>query len=213
MIRQTCCFVLFEWTNQICCQVRAKGFPAMPDVTALWRVAINETLAKASWGWKNGYLLARKTLKCIVVSISVTVYKSCCFFLLAQCTAQGYCTVWPKKKTQIPVCQRQADAWDPLPPVSLVPQDERGVSEGITAVGKASGGATLPAALPWKLNIHSNSTKTPDRIPMPSFSSISFLSFPRKTQWSLLLHSRSQQPQIDPLSHCSYFTPPALPFK
>lgn len=126
MIRQTCCFVLFEWTNQICRQVRAKGFPAMPDATAPWRVAINETLAKASRGWKNGYLLSRKTLKCIVVSISVTVYKSCCFFLsdllLAQCTAQGYCTVWPKKKNANPCvpttgwCMRSSSSSLSCPP-------------------------------------------------------------------------------------------------
>lgn len=71
--------------------------------------------------------------------------------------------------------------------------------------------------------IHSHSTKTPGRIPIPSLSNPSFL-FPRKnfpppspTLLSPAHNSVSLPPpvpaHIDPLSCRSYFTPPALPFK
>lgn len=205
--------------------VWAKGFTMIADVTAPWRFALNETLPKATWGCQNVYLLSRKTLKCIVVSISVTVYKSCCFFGIAfqhsvqhKVIAQG--GLRKKKQNTNPWVPMTSWCMRSFSSLSCPPGWKR-------CQWRHHGGATLLAALLWKPDIHSNSTKTLDRIPMPSFSSILFLSFPRKTQclspatftlttaanWSIkplfLFNASSSPVQITSISTAT--PPPPLP--
>lgn len=134
--------------------------------------------------------------------------------LPAQCTAQGYCTVWPKKEKRKSLCANDRLMHEILFLQSLLSPRMKEVSAKASRLWGKRAAVQLSRLLCLE---NPTFTQTPPRLrtefpcllpPVSCFSRSH-----AKPNASLLLHSRSQQPQIDPLSHCSYFTPPALPFK
>lgn len=178
----------------------------MPDATAPWRVARNETLpsVKENLEMHCGVYFS----DCIQVLL-LFLSK----LLLAQCTAQGYCTVWPKEKKP-----KSLFASDRLMHEILFLFLSPRMKE-VSVKASRLWGTRAAVQLSWLLCLENPTfTQTPPRLRtefpcFPSPVSRSSRSHAKPNASLSLLHSHSQQPQIDPLSRCSYFTPPALPFK